>query len=61
VEVETRRTVEHDRARRIETVRYGRIDNKNALRSAAKELVLVFEPFEFVTPGWLRFNELAEL
>lgn len=61
MEIAPWRRVEHDRARAIEAVRYGKIDNNNGLLSAAKELVLVFEAFEFVTPGRLRFDELAQL
>ena len=61
MEIATRRRVEHDRARAIEAVKYGKIENNTALLSAAKELVLVFEAFEFVTPGWLRFDKLAQL
>jgi hypothetical protein len=61
VEIATWHRVEHDRARATEAVRQGKIDNNNALLSAAKELVLVFEAFEFVTPGWLRFDKLAQL
>ena len=37
-------------------------DRQGKLRLiSSKELVLAFEAFEFVRPGWVRFDKLAEL